>query len=129
MDTITSKLIDMVRMTTSRRLVCRFTTPSESCLRPRKSAFYAAFAVCDRQRYHEGIHRSHHPHTYCAFMLVAYDAVRLITENSTSIRSVVLIAQIINGFPAQTANETINMKKGNLNEITAWRQGQQKATA
>lgn len=62
-------------------------------------------------------------------MLVAYDAVRLITENSTSIRSVVLIAQIINGFPAQTANETINMKKGNLNEITAWRQGQQKATA
>ncbi|MFO1440292.1 MAG: secretin N-terminal domain-containing protein [Verrucomicrobiaceae bacterium] len=58
------------------------------------------------------------PHTYGALMPVANDTALLITENSTTIRSIVRIAQIIDVPPAQTANETIKLQRADV-EIVA----------
>jgi len=58
------------------------------------------------------------PHTYGALMPVANDTALLITENSTTIRSIVRIAQIIDVPPMQTANETIKLQRADV-EIVA----------
>ena len=58
------------------------------------------------------------PHTYGAMMPVANDTALLITENSSTIRSIVRIAQIIDVPPMQTANETIKLQRADV-EIVA----------
>ncbi|MFM2169388.1 MAG: hypothetical protein RIS79_3759 [Verrucomicrobiota bacterium] len=58
------------------------------------------------------------PHTYGAMMPVADDTALLITENSSTIRSICRIAQIIDVPPLQTANETIKLQRADV-EIVA----------
>lgn len=58
------------------------------------------------------------PHTYGAMFPVANDTALLITENSSAIRSIVRIAQIIDVPPMQTANETIKLQRADV-EIVA----------
>jgi general secretion pathway protein D len=58
------------------------------------------------------------PHTYGAMMPVANDTALLITENSSTIRSIVRIAQIIDVPPMQTSNETIKLQRADV-EIVA----------
>lgn len=58
------------------------------------------------------------PHTYGGLMPVANDTALLITENSSTIRSIVRIAQVIDVPPMQTANETIKLQRADV-EIVA----------
>ncbi|MBL9129926.1 MAG: hypothetical protein JNG86_01920 [Verrucomicrobiaceae bacterium] len=58
------------------------------------------------------------PHTYGALMPVANDTALLVTENSSTIRSIVRIAQIIDVPPTQIANETIKLQRADV-EIVA----------
>jgi general secretion pathway protein D len=57
------------------------------------------------------------PHTYGSLMPVASDTALLITENSSTIRSVVQIAQIIDVPPAQVSNETIKLQRADVDTV------------
>ena len=57
------------------------------------------------------------PHTYGSLMPVANDTALLITENSSTIRSVVQIAQIIDVPPAQVSNETIKLQRADVETV------------